>query len=231
MREIGVLLPAYNEEKNIRGVIEDVRKYLPGSKIVVVDDGSTDRTNELARRAGVTVLEHEVNKGKGEALNTGFEYFLENHPRVEIIVVADTDRQYSIKEITKIIEPLQNKEADFVMGYRNWMEVPYANAMGNFIWRVLFNFFFNTSLKDTNCGYIGLTKKAIKKIGKVQGGYIIENAMLRDAIKNGLKIKQVPVSVRYRKGVRGQIPHFARMFFGILIFIIMEGMKYRLGKI
>jgi glycosyltransferase involved in cell wall biosynthesis len=228
MSEIGVLLPAYNEEKNIRLVIEDVKRYLPNSKIVVVDDGSTDRTNELARQAGVIVLKHEINKGKGEALNTGFEYFLKQYPEVEIVVVADTDRQYSIGEITRIVKPLQNKEADFVMGYRNWREVPYANAMGNFIWRTLFNFFFGTNLKDTNCGYIGLTRKVIKKIGRVCGGYIIENAMLRDVIENGIKIKQVPVSVKYRKR---RTPHFARMFFGILIFILIEGIKYRLSKI
>jgi glycosyltransferase involved in cell wall biosynthesis len=227
MSEIGVLLPAYNEEKNIRAVIEDIKRYLPGSKIVVVDDGSTDRTNEIARQAGVIVLKHEVNRGKGEALNTGFEYFIKQHPEVEIVVVADTDRQYSISEISKIVEPLKEREADFVMGYRNWRKVPYANALGNFIWRILFNFLFGTNLKDTNCGYIGLTKKAIKKIGKVRGGYIIENAMLRDVIKKKIKIKQVPVSVEYGKR---HTPHFARMFFGILIFIIFEGLKYKLGK-
>ncbi|MDI6825999.1 MAG: glycosyltransferase family 2 protein [Candidatus Aenigmarchaeota archaeon] len=226
--KIGVLLPAYNEEKNIRTVIKDVKKYLPNSEILVVDDGSTDRTNELARQAGVTVLRHEINKGKGDALNTGFEYFLKQHPEVDIVVVADTDRQYYIDEIVKIVKPLQEKKAEFVMGYRNWKKVPYANAMGNFVWRILFNLFFNTNLKDTNCGYIGLTRKAIKKIGRVRGGYIIENAMLGDAIRNEIKIKQIPVSVKYRKG---RVSHFTRMFFGILIFIIIEGIKYRLSKI
>jgi glycosyltransferase involved in cell wall biosynthesis len=226
--KIGVLLPAFNEEKNIRIVIKDVKKYIPDSKIVVVDDGSTDRTNELARQTGVIVLTHKVNKGKGDALNTGFEYFLKQRPEVDAIIVADTDRQYSIDEIVKILEPLQKEEADFVMGYRNWRKVPYANAMGNFIWRFFFNFFFKTNLKDTNCGYIGLTRKAVKKIGRVYGGYIIENIMIRDLIKNGMRIKQVPVTVKYR-GVN--VTHFSRMFFGILVFIVVEGIKYRLSKI
>jgi glycosyltransferase involved in cell wall biosynthesis len=224
----GVLLPAYNEERNIQIVIRDVKKYLPDSKIIVVDDGSTDRTNELARKTGVTVLKHEINEGKGNALNTGFEYFLRQKQEVDAVIVADTDRQYFIDEIIKIFEPLQKGEADFVMGYRNWRKVPYANAIGNFIWRTLFNFFFKTKLKDTNCGYVGLTRKTIKKIGRVHGGYIIENAMLRDVIKNGLRIKQVPVSIKYKKI---NVSHFSRMFFGILIFIFIEGMKYRLSKI
>jgi hypothetical protein len=113
------------------------------------------------------------------------------------------------------------------MGCRNWRKVPYTNAMGNFVWRMLFNFFFKTKLKDTNCGYLGLTRKAIKKIGRVHGGYIIENSMLRDVVKNEMKIKQVQVNVKYRNR---RIPHFLRMFFGVLIFIIVEGFKYRLSK-
>lgn len=229
--KIGVLLPAYNEEKNIQIVLRDVKKYIPDSKIVVVDDGSEDRTNELASQAGVTVLKHEANKGKGEALNTGFDYFLKKQPEIDVVIIADADRQYSIDEIVKVLEPLQKGEADFVMGYRNWRKVPYANAMGNFIWRILFNFFFKTNLKDTNCGYIGLTKKTIKTIGKFYGGYIIENAMLRDALKNGIRIKQVPVIVKYKKGNMSNLSHFSRMFFGILYFIIVEGINYRLGKI
>ena len=224
----GILLPAYNEEKNIQIVIRDVKRYLPDSKIVVVDDGSTDKTNALAKKTGVIVIKHETNKGKGEALNTGFDYFFKRHPEIDVVIVADADRQYSIDEIVKILEPLKKGEADFVMGYRNWRKVPYGNAMGNFIWRTIFNFFFKTKLKDTNCGYIGLTRKTIKTIGKVYGGYIIENAMLRDAVKNGMRIKQVPVTVKYKKG---NISHFSRMFFGILYFIVVEGINYRLGKI
>jgi hypothetical protein len=83
-------------------------------------------------------------------------------------------------------------------------------------------------MKDTNCGFIGLTRNVIKKIEKVHGGYIIENSMLRDAVKNNLRVKQVPVTVIYRKK---RTLHFARMFFGILIFIIVEGIKYKLSKI
>jgi len=229
--KIGVLLPAFNEEKNIQIVIREVKKYIPDSKIVVVDDGSTDMTNELAKQTGVMVLRHEVNRGKGNTLNTGFKYFLKKQPEIDVVIIADADRQYPIDEIVKILEPLKKEEADFVMGYRNWRKVPYANAMGNFIWRILFNFFFKTNLKDTNCGYIGLTRETIKKIGKVYGGYIIENAMLRDALKNGIRIKQVPVIVKYKKGNMSNLSHFSRMFFGILYFIIVEGINYRLGKI
>lgn len=224
MSKVGILFPAYNEEKNIKIVIEEAKKYLPNSKILVVDDGSTDKTFELASRMGVDVLRHEKNKGKGEALKTGFKYFL-NQP-VDFVIVCDTDRQYRVEESIKILEALKENKGDFVTGYRNPKDIPYANRMGNFIWRTLFNFLFGTNYKDTNCGFIGLNKIALKKIKKIHGGYIIENSMLTDCIRNNLKVFQVPVRVHYGKRI---IRKFARMFFGVLIFILIEGFKYRLG--
>jgi glycosyltransferase involved in cell wall biosynthesis len=220
------IVPAFNEENTINKVISRLRK----AKItpIIVDDGSTDQTYKLAKSFGVTVIKHEYNKGKGEALKTGFNFILKNLPNVNYILIFDADMQYKAEESEKILQPLKENKADFVMGYRNWKEVPIANRVGNSTWRILFNYFFDVKLKDTNCGFIGLTRNAIKKIGNVHGGYIIENSMLRDAVKNKLRIKQVPVTVTYRKK---RTLHFARMFFGILIFIIVEGIKYKLNKI
>jgi glycosyltransferase involved in cell wall biosynthesis len=220
------IVPAFNEENTIKEVISRLRKV----KItpIIVDDGSTDQTYKLAKGLGVTVIKHENNKGKGEALKTGFNFILKNLPNVNYILIFDADMQYKAEESEKILQPLKKNKADIVMGYRNWKEVPIANKIGNSIWRILFNYFFDVKLKDTNCGFIGLTRNAIKKIENVHGGYIIENSMLRDAVKNELRIKQVPVTVTYRKK---RTLHFARMFFGILIFIIVEGIKYKLSKI
>lgn len=224
MVRIGVLLPAYNEEENIQAVIDETRMHLPDSEILVVDDGSADNTFELAIGKGVTVLKHEKNKGKGEALKTGFKYFL-NQP-VDFVIVSDTDRQYRVEEAPKILEALESNKGDFVTGYRNPKDIPYANRMGNFIWRTLFNVFFGTNHKDTNCGFIGLNRTALEKIKNIHGGYIIENSMLADSVKNNLKVHQVPVKVYYGKRDVGK---FGRMFFGVSIFILVEGFKYRLG--
>jgi glycosyltransferase involved in cell wall biosynthesis len=224
MSKIGVLLPAYNEEKNIRIVINEAKRFLPNSKIVVVDDGSIDKTYELAKKTGVTVIRHEVNRGKGEALKTGFNFFSKVY--VDYVIVADTDRQYRLEDATKILEALENQKADYVTGYRIPSDVPFANRVGNFIWRKLFNFFFGLKLKDSNCGFIGLNRNALKKIRNIHGGYIIENSMLIDCVRNNLKVVQVPVKVFYGKR---KIRKFAKMFFGVLIFILIEGFKYRLG--
>lgn len=223
---IAILFPAYNEEKNIQIVIRESKKYLPHSKIIVIDDGSSDRTGILAKRMGVIVLTHRKNMGKGEALNTGFKYVLK-HKNIEIVLIADADRQYSIRESKKLIRPLINNEADIVMGYRLPRNMPLANRVGNFIWRTLFNFFFGMKLKDTNCGYMALTVDAVKKIKRVHGGYIVENSILAQAVRNNLRIKQVPVSVTYRER---KILKSIKMFSGVLFFIILEGMKFILRE-
>lgn len=224
------LVPAFNEEKTIREVISELKSI--NLNCIVVDDGSKDRTSEIAQKSSAIVIRHDENKGKGEALKTGFEYVLKNLHTVENLVIIDADLQYSAKESVKLLKPLEEGEADFVMGYRNWRTVPFKNKLGNFVWRITFNLLFKTKLKDTNCGFMALSRTAIEKMERAYGGYIIENMMLIDALKNDLKIKQVPVSVKYKtEYYRRDIIGGIRMVLGCLIFIVREGMKYRLSKI
>ena len=225
MNRLGLLLPAYNEEKTIQAVIKEAKKFLPANEILVVDDGSSDRTSELASRMKVKVLRHETNLGKGEALRTGFKYFLTKP--IDFVIIIDADMQYRPKDAWIILEALKNKKGDFISGFRNPADVPYANKAGNFIWKTLFNLFFGTKLKDIACGFIGLNRMALKKIKHVNGGYIIESSMLVDCVRGKVNIYQVPVKVYYGKR---KIRKFARMFFGVLYFILTEGIKYKLGK-
>jgi hypothetical protein len=91
----------------------------------------------------------------------------------------------------------------------------------------MFNILFGTNLKDTNCGYMAMTTEAIKKIGRVHGGYIIENSILAQCIKKKVRVKQVPVNVSYKH--TSKVPRGIRVVLGVLIFILTEGFKYRLG--
>ncbi len=221
------LIPAYNEEKTIKEVISKMKNadLIP----IVVDDGSSDKTYEIATKMKIIVIKHDENRGKGEALKTGFIYILKNLPEAKYVVIVDADMQYLPEESTIILEPLKKDEADLVMGYRDWSTVPLRHNLGNLIWRGIFNLFFGTKLKDTNCGYIGLSRRALEKIRQVHGGYIIENMMLVEALRHKLRIKQVPVSVTYK--FKRNIISGLRMGLGVLIFIIVEGIKYRLNKI
>jgi len=219
--KIGLLLPAYDEGKNIIAVIREAKKYLPGSEIVVVDDGSKDNTYDLARKTGVIVVRHEVNKGKGEALKTGLNFFKKRN--VDSVIIADTDRQYSLQDAKFIVNGLE-MGYDVVAGFRNPRQIPYANRIGNFSWRLIFNILFCSKFKDTNCGFIGMRKSVISKID-IHGGYIIENSIYASCVRNRLRVLQVPVNVSYSKRKVGK---FAKMYFGVMYFIVKEGFKYRI---
>lgn len=220
------LIPTFNEEKNIREVILNMKKY-PNIDVIVIDDGSTDATPEIVKKMGVILVRHKVNKGKGEALNTGFRYILEKHKKAKYVVLIDADQQYHPNDAPRLLKLLEDGEADFVMGYRNWRNKPFRHLLGNFVWRTTFNILFGTRFKDTNCGFMALTTDTIRKIGKVHGGYIIENSMLAKAVKKKLRVKQIPVNVSY--GHISKIPRGIRVVAGVWFFIVKEGIKYRLG--
>lgn len=222
------LIPAWNEEKTIQEIILRLKKI--GLKAVVVDDGSEDRTSQLARQAGAEVVRHKINKGKGESIKTGLAYLLKRHPELKYVVLLDADMQYDPIDAVKFLKPLESGNADFVVGYRDWKTVPFRHGLGNYVWKTVFNLFFGTDFKDTNCGFISMTRKVMENMEKVlHGGYIIENTMLVEAIKNNLKIKQVPVSVTYK--AKSGIKRGIRIVVGILIFIITQGITHQFDRL
>jgi glycosyltransferase involved in cell wall biosynthesis len=222
-----VLVPAFNEEKNIKEVILRLRKH-KNVNVIVVDDGSTDATPQIVKKMGTVLVRHETNKGKGEAINSGFNFILKNYPKTKYVVVIDADMQYLPEEAMKLLKPLEDGRTDFVSGYRDWSEVPFRHMLGNFVWRKFFNILFGTNFKDTNCGYIALTRNAMKKVKRsIRGGYKIENSIFIAAIKNKFRIKQVPVTVIYRKS--SGIARGINIVFAVFLFILIEGLKFRLG--
>ncbi|MEM5793091.1 MAG: glycosyltransferase family 2 protein [Candidatus Aenigmatarchaeota archaeon] len=225
--EVAVIIPAFNEEKNISRVIKRIKKSI-NAEIIVVDDSSKDRTREVALKSGVKVISHKINKGKGGALKTGFEEVLTKYPEIKYIILIDADSQYDPEDMPKLLEALK-RGYDYVTGFRNWKrDVPFRHRFANFLWRNAFNLLFGVRLFDSNCGFIGMNRRALKIISKDSyGGYIIDNMMMANAIKSGLKIKQVPVKVYYKE--RRDIITGIRFFLGCLVFIVEEGIRFRFG--
>ena len=223
--DVAVIVPAYNEEKNIGEVVKRLKDSIE-ARVIVIDDCSKDRTGEIAKKAGATVIRHTVNKGKGEALVTGFKDIIRNQPKIDFVIIIDADLQYDPEDESKIIKALE-EGYDYVTGFRYWKrDVPIRHTIANLCWRKTFNFLFEVRLLDSNCGYIGMNKKAMRIISKGSyGGYIIDNMMLAAAIENKLKIKQVPVKVYYPEK-RGSVTGI-RFFLGNFLFIVEEGFKHR----
>ncbi|MBT7553145.1 glycosyltransferase, partial [bacterium] len=112
--KIFVVIPAFNEEKRIAQVLTELSNF--SYQVVVVDDSSSDKTSQVASQFQVAVLQHKINRGQGAALRTGTDYAISK--AADIIVHFDADGQFLVKEIKKIIEPLEKSEAEIVFGSR-----------------------------------------------------------------------------------------------------------------
>jgi glycosyltransferase involved in cell wall biosynthesis len=223
--DIAAIIPAFNEERNITEVVARTKRLI--ENVIVVDDGSSDRTAQLAEKGGAIVVRNGVNLGKGESLRTGTDYVLKNLPKIRYVVAIDADLQLNPEDAPRMVAPLVSGEADVVMGMRDFSKVPFRHRLGNFVWKTAFNVLFGTNFKDTNCGYIALTVDAVRAVGGFHGGYIIEPHLLAESVKKGLRVSHVPVEVNY--GKVSSVPRGIRMVLGVMVFILKAGIAYRLG--
>lgn len=192
-----VLIPAYNEEKNIARVTKSVRSL--GFPVLVVDDGSKDSTSIIASQAGAQVLTLPQNAGKGNALRKGLEWFLEkNYPAV---ILMDADGQHDATETPSFIEAL-NTGSDLVVGSR--MEcatgMPWERVATNRFLSWLISFVAGGGISDTQCGYRAMTRDTAQKIKLVTNRYEIESEMLLEAAKHKKKITSIPIRCVYEGG-------------------------------
>lgn len=191
------IIPAYNEEKNLAGVLKNVKKT--GINIVVVDDGSTDNTFDLAIKSEVNVLKHVVNRGQGAALKTGTEYAIRNN--ADIIVHFDADGQFLAEDIAAVVLPIEKNEADIVFGSR-FMGI--ESNMPRFkkkiimpLARLVNRVFLDVKLTDPQSGFRAMSIIAAKKFSWQQNGMAHASEILFAANKAGLRIKEVPIKVVY----------------------------------
>jgi len=220
MPETAIIIPAYNEEKNIREVVSGAKNSSPRSLIIVVDDGSKDRTAAIAKTCGAVVIKNLRNLGKAESTKKAANYLFEKHPEVKAIALIDADNQYSPRDLPRIIKPIIGGEADFVIGRRDFSDIPsFGHRPGIRIFAFLFNFLYGASFRDTVCGLRAISVKALKRMELESSGYAVESEMLVDAVQKGMKIKSVPVKVRYNR--RHTLRKGTTMLLNIILHLIL----------
>lgn len=192
-----VAIPAYNEEVAIGSIVLGARKY--AEKVVVIDDGSKDRTAEIAMLAGAEVITHPVNMGKGKGIKDAFRYARDNN--AEILVLIDGDGQHDPGEIPSLIEPILSGEADVVNGSRfivpNGNHVPAYRRVGQEVLTMVTNVGCRRKLTDSQNGYRAFARNAFTCFSFEHTGMAIESEMLIDASYADLRIKEVQIDVRY----------------------------------
>jgi glycosyltransferase involved in cell wall biosynthesis len=192
---IAAIIPALNEEISIGSMVLKTKKYV--DRVIVVDDGSTDNTTEVATLAGAEVIRHTMNMGKGEALRTGFLAAGKNG--VKIIVTIDADGQHNPDEIPKIIKPILSRNVEMVIGsrYLNGNNIPLYRRIGQKVLDKATNVNSGINVSDTQSGFRAFAIQAIPSFKFRRRGFSIESEMLTDAADAGLKIEEVNIGVRY----------------------------------
>jgi polyprenyl-phospho-N-acetylgalactosaminyl synthase len=193
------IIPAFNEERSIKKVINDVRPMV--DEIVIVDDASSDQTSDLAEQAKVTVLRHIVNRGQGASLETGDQYALAND--ADIVVHFDADGQFRSEDIKSMIEPILSGRADIVFGSRFKglrSDMPWSKEFVIMPLARMFNFvFFRSDLTDPQSGFRALNRKALERIRIGQDKMAHCSEIISKAFRYGLKIEEVPIKVIYNE--------------------------------
>jgi len=223
--KILAIIPAYNEEVSIGSIILRTMKHV--DRIVVIDDGSEDKTAEVAKLAGAEVVVHGKNLGKGTAIKSGFASIKDEN----IIVTIDGDGQNNPDEIPILIEPITNSKCDFVNGSRYLegydSDTPSYRRIGQKVLDKATNTLNNLNITDSQSGFRAFSKDSISYFKLENSGFAIESEMLADASENGLKIIEVPITVRYDVdgSTKNPIVHGVRVLFGIIQDYIIRLMK------
>jgi glycosyltransferase involved in cell wall biosynthesis len=210
------VIPAFNEERFIGSVVLKARKYV--DTVMVIDDGSGDLTAEIARAAGALVIRHESNRGKGAALNSGFQKARELE--AQVLVVLDGDGQHRPDEIPTVTAPILNGEADIVIGSRyldRKSRVPFFRIWGHKAFTSATNWLSGTHLTDSQSGFRAFSRNAIQKIKFDSKDFSVESEMQFLASQNDLKLLEVPIVIRYSdEPKRPLVVHGASVLNGIL---------------
>ncbi|OGP81157.1 MAG: hypothetical protein A2Z08_10180 [Deltaproteobacteria bacterium RBG_16_54_11] len=196
--KIAILIPAYNASESLRGVIEGIKGY--ALAILVVDDGSTDATAEIALDAGAQVLRHPINRGKGAALRTGFWFLL--NQGYEAIITMDADGQHDSSYIPFFIRAYEEGRGDIIIGSRagEFNAMSWLRRFWNQLGVKAVSKLLGTPLTDTQSGYRLIKAEVLQGLPLRAAGYEGELELLIKACKRGHPVVEIKVTTHYIDG-------------------------------
>jgi len=195
---VSVVIPVFNEEATVGNIVTRTKKTLEqlgvSYEILVVDDGSDDRSAEIAQKLKAHVLK-KAHQGKGFALRSGFR-----QARGELVVTLDADGSHQPEEIPLVLRHLRENKADFVVGSRffdskaNQTKIPKINRTGNRMFNSLIGYLTGVQISDSQSGFRAIRSSLIKRMKLGSHGYEVESEMLVKALRTGARVAETPIS-------------------------------------
>jgi glycosyltransferase involved in cell wall biosynthesis len=222
-QKVVVCIPAYNEAKYIREIIQKAKKY--ADEVIVCDDGSSDNTADISKDSGALVITQKRNHGYGKSLRLLFEAALERN--ADVIITMDSDGQHDAEQIPIIIEPIVRDGFDMAIGSRfllqkDKLRVPFHRSIGIKTITKLTNQFSYGNLTDAQSGFRAYRRIALESINLVEDGMRISTEILLRAREKNLTIKEVPISISYNiqnTSTHNFLSHGLGILFSVLQFI------------
>ena len=217
MKSLSVILPAFNEEANIRAVVEDAYRTIPSLapifEIIVVNDGSKDRTGEICDRLigefrYVRVVHHPRNHGYGAALKSGIRL-----ARYDLIFFTDADGQFDLKEVAALLE--QADAFDIVAGYRARRQDPPHRLLFAWGWNILVRLVLGIRIRDIDCAFKVFNRHVFDKVQIQSVGAMVNTEIFAQISRFGMTVKEVPVSHfprRHGKSTGGNVAVIIKAF-------------------
>jgi glycosyltransferase involved in cell wall biosynthesis len=215
-------IPCFNEERFIGSVVLKVKKYV--DKVIVIDDGSTDGSVEVARDAGATVHSHDCNKGYGAAIRTAFGSG--KAEGADVLVIIDGDGQHRASDIPRLVKPVLEDEADVTIGSRflgETMNAPLYRRLGQRVLNVATNVGSGRRLSDSQSGFRAYSSKALNTLNLTENGMSVTSEMQFAIANQGLKVAEIPIEVCYgEKSKRNPLGHGLNVLSRVLVLLSLR---------
>jgi len=225
-----IYMPALNEEADIQRVVAGLPHSLNGIGIVqflVVDDGSIDRTADLARASGAEVVSHGKNRGVGAAFHTAVQFALQNE--ADILVGIDADGQFDPAEIPALVQPILDDRADMVVGSRFLSGIPVDMSRlkywGNHRVAQLISTITGQTFQDVSCGFRAYNRESLLRLN-IFGEFTYTHETILSLMYQGLRVTEHPIKVKYfpdrKSRVAGSILHYAIQTSKIILRVLLD---------
>jgi glycosyltransferase involved in cell wall biosynthesis len=206
--KVSIVIPCYNEENMIAETISKIDSLVLDKQIIVVDDGSEDRTFDIVKNnfQNVILLRHRINLGKGAALKTGCEAAIKLG--ADIIVLLDGDGQHQPEVIPQMVDKLQKENLDIIFASRkfNTQKMPHSSLLGNIFFTNLIKFFSRIKVDDVLNGFRAFKVSVYPKLIWEASDYSVETEVIMNTAKNKLKYGQFPIDTIYYDAYKGTTP-------------------------